>query len=64
MKAYDVMTGGVISAEAGVPIMRAAQLMLENQISGLPVLDAKGTLVGIVTTDVFGCKATRTDQKF
>ena len=53
MKAYDVMTWGVISVEADAPIMRAAQLMLENKVSGLPVLDANGSLVGIVTEGDF-----------
>jgi len=53
MKAHDVMTWGVISVEADTPVMRAVQLMLENRISGLPVVDAKGTLVGIVTEGDF-----------
>jgi acetoin utilization protein AcuB len=36
------------------PIERAAQVMLEKRIEGLPVLDARGTLVGILTEgDVF-----------
>ncbi len=29
-------------------ILKAAQLMLQNRISGLPVLDAQGKLVGLV----------------
>jgi CBS domain-containing protein len=53
MKAHDVMTWGVISVEVDAPVMRAVQLMLENRISGLPVVDAKGTLVGIVTEGDF-----------
>jgi CBS domain-containing protein len=53
MKAYDVMTWGVISVEADAPIMRAAQLMLEHKISGLPVLDVEGRLVGLVTEGDF-----------
>jgi CBS domain-containing protein len=47
------MTWGVISVEVDAPVMRAVQLMLENRISGLPVVDAKGTLVGIVTEGDF-----------
>lgn len=53
MKAYNVMTWGVISVEADAPIMRAARLMLEYKISGLPVQDAKGNLAGIVTEGDF-----------
>jgi CBS-domain-containing membrane protein len=53
MKASDVMTWGVISVLANTPVVRAAQLMLQNRISGLPVLDANGSLVGIVTEGDF-----------
>jgi CBS domain-containing protein len=38
MKARDVMTWGVVSADASVE--RAARIMLQNKISGLPVVDA------------------------
>ncbi len=53
MKAHDVMTWGAISIEADAPAMQAAQLMLQNKISGLPVVDAQGSLVGIVTEGDF-----------
>ena len=53
MKARDVMTKDVVSIESGAPVLRAAQLMLQNRISGLPVIDAKGQLVGIVTEGDF-----------
>jgi CBS domain-containing protein len=53
MKAHDVMTWGVISVEAEASAIRAAQLMVQNKISGLPVVDAKGTLVGMVTEGDF-----------
>ena len=53
MFAHDVMTYGVISVEPDAPAMRAARLMLQNKISGLPVVDAKGDLVGIVTEGDF-----------
>jgi len=49
MKAFDVMTWGAISVRADEPILRAAQLMLEQKLIGLPVLDLQGNLVGIVT---------------
>jgi CBS domain-containing protein len=47
------MTWGVVSVEADASVERAARLMLENKISGLPVVDAKGSLVGIVTEGDF-----------
>ncbi|MFI5330288.1 MAG: CBS domain-containing protein, partial [Desulfobaccales bacterium] len=35
-------------------VERAAQIMLEHTISGLPVVDAAGKLVGIITqSDIF-----------
>jgi CBS-domain-containing membrane protein len=53
MKAQDVMSWGVISVEASASVVRAAQIMLQNRISGLPVVDAQGTLVGIITEGDF-----------
>src|SRR5215204_7797414 len=53
MKAHDVMTWGVVSVEADAPVMRAARLMLQHRISGLPVVDGKGKLVGVVTEGDF-----------
>ena len=49
MKASDVMTSCVVSIQADVSILEAGRLMLENNISGLPVVDRNGRLVGIVT---------------
>jgi CBS domain-containing protein len=53
MKARDVMTPRVISIETDAPIMRAMRLMLQNRISGLPVIGSKGELVGMVTEGDF-----------
>lgn len=53
MKASDVMTPKVISIEADAPIQQATQLMLQNRISGLPVVDRKGAIVGMVTEGDF-----------
>jgi CBS domain-containing protein len=49
MKAEDVMTKGVISVTPDTPVIRAVHLMLQYDLSGFPVLDAGGRLVGIVT---------------
>jgi CBS domain-containing protein len=47
------MTRNVISVEAHQSILQAARLMLENRISGLPVVDGAGKLIGIVTEGDF-----------
>jgi CBS domain-containing protein len=53
MIARDVMTPRVISVEADASIMRAVRLMLQNRISGLPVIGSRGELVGVVTEGDF-----------
>jgi CBS-domain-containing membrane protein len=53
MQVRDVMTRNVISIAAGETILKAARIMLQNEISGLPVVDAAGNLVGIVTEGDF-----------
>jgi CBS domain-containing protein len=53
MQVQDVMTKHVISVEPTDTIARAIRLMLQERVSGLPVIDAAGTLVGIVTEGDF-----------
>jgi acetoin utilization protein AcuB len=54
LKIGDIMTKKPVTVTPDTPIERAAQIMLEKRVEGLPVLDAKGTLVGILTEgDVF-----------
>ena len=53
MQVRDVMTRKVISVTVGDSILAAARLMLQNRISGLPVVDADGNLVGVVTEGDF-----------
>jgi len=48
------MTKKPVTVTPETPIEKAAAIMLEKRVEGLPVLDAKGTLVGILTEgDVF-----------
>lgn len=42
------MTTDVISVSPETEIVQAARIMLEKRINGLPVLDAKGKVVGII----------------
>jgi CBS domain-containing protein len=53
IKASDVMARHVVTVEPDAPIAKAVRLMLQNRISGLPVVDGKGKLVGIVTEGDF-----------
>lgn len=53
MKAKDVMTRSVISISSSDTIARAIRLMLQNHISGLPVIDELGRLEGMVTEGDF-----------
>ena len=45
----DVMKQEVITIEEDAPITQAIEIMLENKISGLPVVTSDMTLVGIIT---------------
>jgi CBS domain-containing protein len=49
MLVKDIMTHNVISIDADTSVLKAARLMLQNHISGLPVVNKDGELVGIVT---------------
>lgn len=53
MQVKDVITRNVISVDPGETIFNAARLMLQHRISGLPVVDKGGELVGIVTEGDF-----------
>ena len=53
MKAADVMTSHVISVAPDASILECVRLMLQYRISGLPVLDTQGSLVGVVTEGDF-----------
>lgn len=49
LKAKDVMTSPVVTVRPGTPVREVSGLMLEHRISGLPVVDEDGRLVGIIT---------------
>lgn len=53
MKAADVMTLGTATIRSDASVPEAARLMLERGISGLPVVDLRGDLVGIITEGDF-----------
>lgn len=49
MRARDIMTTPVITVRDDASIKDAAALLLRHGISGVPVVDAEGRLVGMVT---------------
>ncbi len=53
MHAHQIMTRPVISVTPDTPIVDAANTMLQKHVSGLPVVDASGKLVGIVSEGDF-----------
>ena len=53
MNASDVMTSNVFSVSPQESLVVAAKLMLQRKISGLPVIDDLGELVGMVTEGDF-----------
>ncbi|ACC74887.1 CBS domain-containing protein [Paraburkholderia phymatum] len=49
MLAIDVMTPSVICAQPDMTVQEAAKRLVDNRISGMPVVDASGGLVGMVS---------------
>ncbi|MEW6540897.1 MAG: CBS domain-containing protein [Bacillota bacterium] len=49
MLAKDIMTTEVVTVHPDDNVEKVAQLLLEHHISGLPVVDKDGKLVGVVT---------------
>jgi CBS domain-containing protein len=53
MRAHQIMTRSVYSVLPEATILEAANIMLQRHISGLPVVEASGKLVGIVSEGDF-----------
>ena len=49
MRAKDIMTTSVVTVSPETDIAEAVKLMLDRQISGVPVIDDSGRLIGILT---------------
>ena len=52
-KVRDVMTGAVITATEAEGFRELAARMLDHHVSGLPVVDSAGRLVGILSESDF-----------
>ena len=53
MRAHQIMTRPVVTVTPETTIVEAANIMLQRHVSGLPVTDAAGKLVGIVSEGDF-----------
>jgi CBS domain-containing protein len=53
MRAHQIMTRSVATVAPDATILEAANIMLRQHVSGLPVVDAAGQLVGIVSEGDF-----------
>ena len=49
LRAKDIMSRNVLSVREKTPILEAVKLMVENNISGLPVVREDLTLVGVLS---------------
>jgi CBS domain-containing protein len=53
MHAHQIMTRNVITVSPETPVIEAAKAMLQHHVGGLPVVDAGGKLLGMVTDGDF-----------
>ena len=49
LKAKEIMTTDVISTTKEIPIYEAMELLVNNEITGMPVVDDEMNLVGVIT---------------
>lgn len=49
MKAQDIMTRDVVTVSADKKVHEIAKLMIEKHVSGIPVVDDKGQIIGMVS---------------
>ena len=48
LKVKDIMTTELITVSPEMEVLQAAKLLLEKRISGIPVVDETGKLVGLL----------------
>ena len=51
MRAKDIMTSPVITVHRDTDIEEVCNLMRDRRITGVPVVDEAGALMGIITQD-------------
>ena len=56
----DLMTPNPLTVRADAPLVKAAHLLDQHGVHGLPVIDEEGELVGVVSqTDMLRARTTR-----
>jgi len=53
VQAEDIMTRRVVTVSAASPAQEVAEVMARERVSGVPVVDAQGAVVGIITARDF-----------
>jgi CBS domain-containing protein len=53
VKAVEIMTKDVAAVFGDTPLKDVAQIMSENNVSGVPVIDADGKVIGVVSEKDF-----------
>lgn len=64
MLAKDIMTKDVITVRAEDKVEKAAQLLLDNKVSGIPVVDGNSHVIGIITEKDLMIKASELKVPF
>jgi CBS domain-containing protein len=60
MIARDIMTRHVYTTSPDEPVRNAARVLAERHISGMPVMDAAGVIIGMLTeADIIGKQGER-----
>lgn len=62
MLVRDVMTTDVVTARLDTPLKEVARLLVERRISGVPVIDAAGQIVGVVSESDFVAREARAGE--
>jgi CBS domain-containing protein len=64
MKAFDIMTRHVRTASPATPVLEIAQMLVKYRISGVPVVDDKNHVVGVVSEgDLLRRRETGTERQ-
>ncbi len=63
MRVIDLMTTHVLTARPEDPLKSAARTMVDAGVSGLPVIDGAGKLIGIITEADFVTRQVAQEQK-
>jgi len=59
MHVRDIMTTQVLTARADTPVSEVALTMVERAISGVPVVDHEGAVIGLITERELVLRSTR-----